>query len=70
MESDEFDTMVAFGRLVRGAFQEESANDDGPDGTNSELDVTIERDGEYVVRATTLGAGVLGAYTITVTRAR
>jgi hypothetical protein len=70
MASEDFDTMVAFGRIVNGAFEEMSANDDGPDGTNSELDVSVPRAGEYAVRASSLGAALFGAYTLTVTRSR
>jgi hypothetical protein len=70
MASEDFDTIVGFGRLVGGSFEEIESNDDGPDGTNSELDVEVPRDGDYAIRAGVLGAAVVGAYSVSVTRAR
>ncbi|MSR35922.1 MAG: hypothetical protein EXR95_04650 [Gemmatimonadetes bacterium] len=70
MTSEDFDTMVTFGRLANGSFEELSSNDDGPDGTNSELDVSVPRAGEFAVRASSLGAGLFGEYTLTVTHSR
>ena len=70
LAAEDFDTIVAFGRLVGGRFDEIDANDDGPDGTNSELDVAVTRDGDYAIRAGVFGAGVVGDYSISVTRAR
>ena len=70
MSSDAFDTVVAVGRLANGRFEEISNNDDGPDGTNSRLEVTLPQDGEYVVRASSLGAGSAGAYKLRMSSAR
>jgi hypothetical protein len=70
MASEDFDTIVSFGRLVNRSFDEIEANDDGPDGTNSELDVAVTRDGDYAIRAGVFGAGVVGTYSLSVTRAR
>lgn len=64
MESDDFDAYLAFGRIENGEFSEISSNDDGPDGTNSQLDVTLPSDGRFVIRANSLTAGNTGAYTI------
>jgi hypothetical protein len=69
MSSDAFDTVVAVGRMVNGAFEEVGNNDDGPDGTNSLLQVTLPADGEYLIRATSLGTGS-GAYRIRVEAGR
>ena len=69
MRSDEFDTVVAVGRMVNGVFEEIGNNDDGPDGTNSQLQVTLPADGEYMIRATSLGSGS-GAYRIRVESGR
>jgi hypothetical protein len=68
LRSEAFDTMVAIGRMANGAFQEISNNDDGPDGTNSRLEVTLPTDGEYVVRASALAPGGMGPYTLRVER--
>ena len=70
MASEDFDTIVSFGRLVNATFDEIEANDDGPDGTNSQLDVAVTRDGDYAIRAGVFGAGVVGTYSLSVTRAR
>lgn len=70
LSSDAFDTVVAVGRLVNGRFEEISNNDDGPDGTNSQLELTLPEDGEYVVRASSLGAGGTGAYKLRMSSAR
>ena len=70
LSSDAFDTVVAVGRLVNGRFEEISSNDDGPDGTNSHLEVTLPEDGDYVVRASSLGAGGVGAYKLRMSSTR
>jgi hypothetical protein len=70
MASDDFDTVLAFGRLQGETFEEIESNDDGPDGTNSELEVAVTRDGEYAIRAGVFGAAVVGGYSLSVTRAR
>ncbi|HEX8831336.1 MAG TPA: PPC domain-containing protein [Longimicrobium sp.] len=66
MASSEFDTMLAVGQMENGQFREISNNDDGPDGTNSRLEVTLPANGEYIIRASSLAAGGLGAYTVRV----
>lgn len=67
MKSDAFDTFLAFGRMENGEFSPISTNDDGGDGTNSALRVTVPAGGEFIVRANSLGAEATGAYTLTVT---
>ncbi|HYW06140.1 MAG TPA: hypothetical protein VE913_04235 [Longimicrobium sp.] len=69
MSSDAFDTVVAVGRMVNGVFEEIGNNDDGPDGTNSQLQVTLPAEGDYMIRATSLGTGS-GAYRIKVESGR
>ncbi|HEX8358550.1 MAG TPA: PPC domain-containing protein [Longimicrobium sp.] len=66
MASSEFDTMLAVGRMENGQFQEISNNDDGPDGTNSRLEVTLPANGQYVIRTSALAAEGTGAYTVRV----
>jgi len=70
MTSDVFDTFLAVGRVVNGVFQEVGNNDDGTDGTNSQLQVTLPEDGEYMVRANSLAAGGTGAYRLRVETGR
>ena len=64
LTSSEFDTMLAVGRMENGRFQEISNNDDGPDGTNSRLEVTLPSAGEYIIRASALAGGGTGPYTV------
>lgn len=66
MESDEFDTFVAIGRMVDGEWEEIASMDDGGDGTNSLLEVTLPENGEYVIRANALTSEMTGAYTLRV----
>jgi hypothetical protein len=70
MASDDFDTFLAIGRMGGAGFEEIARNDDGPDGTDSELEVGLPADGTYAIRASSLGAGLVGDYTLLVTRAR
>ncbi|HET6762081.1 MAG TPA: hypothetical protein VFH27_00380 [Longimicrobiaceae bacterium] len=66
MRSDAFDTFVALGKLDGGRFNELITEDDGADGTNTRLEFTLDSDGEYVIRATSLGGSQTGAYTLLV----
>jgi hypothetical protein len=64
LESDRFDTYLAFGRGTAASFQEIASNDDAGEAanTNSELEVTLPGDGEYLVRAQALAPGGQGQY--------
>jgi hypothetical protein len=66
MESDEFDTYIGFGPMTGGELQVTDYDDDGGDGTNSRLRVTVPGDGTYGVQARAFGPGHLGRYTLTV----
>jgi len=66
MKSDSFDTFLAFGKMENGEFNAAQTDDDGGEGTNARLRVTVEGPGEYVIRANSLGAGLTGPYTVTV----
>lgn len=68
LTSADFDAFLVLGRMVDGVFQPTESNDDGPDGTNSELRVTLPESGEYGIRANTLMGGETGAYTLRLTR--
>lgn len=66
MDSDAFDAFLSIGRMAGGTFERLAWNDDGPDGTNSVLDVTIPAAGDYVIRANSVAARATGAYTLSV----
>lgn len=68
LSSEDFDTYLVLGRLVDGEFEALESNDDGPAGTDSFLRITLPEDGEYTIRANSLGGGETGAYTLRVTR--
>lgn len=72
MESDDFDTYLAIGRLAGGCgeFEEMATMDDGGDGTNSLLEITLPEDGEYVIRANSFSADQTGDYTLVVESSR
>jgi 3'-phosphoadenosine 5'-phosphosulfate sulfotransferase len=66
MRSGDFDTYMAWGRLVGSRFEAETRDDDGGGGTNSQLIGTVGASGTYAVQANSLGAGATGAYTLSV----
>jgi hypothetical protein len=66
MRADSFDTFVALGRMEGSRFVELLTEDDGADGTNTRLEYTLDADGDYVIRATSLSGQQTGAYTIQV----
>ena len=68
LRSDEFDAYLALGQLSAGTFEEMESNDDGPDGTDSEIRITLPESGEYLIRANALSEGETGAYTLRITR--
>jgi hypothetical protein len=72
MDSEAFDTYVAIGRMEGGCgdFEEIATMDDGGDGTNTLLEITLPEDGEYVIRANSFSAEQTGAYTIVVESSR
>jgi hypothetical protein len=68
--SQDFDTYLRFGRIVDGEFVEIDANDDGPDGTDSLLEVTVPAAGVYTIRAQPLYGLTTGRYSVRVDRTR
>jgi hypothetical protein len=71
MDSDDFDTYVAIGRMEEcGEFDEIASMDDGGEGTNTLLEVTLPEDGQYVIRANSFSADATGAYTLLVESSR
>lgn len=67
MRSSDFDAYLSFGRVgSNGAFERIASNDDGAGGTDALVEVTLPADGTYAIRANTLSAGNVGAYTLAV----
>ena len=65
MRSTEFDTYLAFGRMVGDTFEELASNDDeSEESTDSVILFTLPADGAYIVRAGAFGPGASGAYTL------
>ena len=67
--ADTFDPLVRVGQMRAGEFVELAMNDDTMEtGLNSRLIFTAETTGDYIIRATPLGAGDEGAYTVALAR--
>lgn len=62
MTSTDFDTYLRWGRAQNGGWEETVSNDDGGEGTNSRLSVTLGADGEYELRAGAFSEDAEGAY--------
>ncbi|MDP3379897.1 MAG: caspase family protein, partial [Brevundimonas sp.] len=56
-----FDTYL----MLRGPDDVSADNDDGPDGTNSRIDMVLSADGDYTVSVTSYGPGEVGPYSLT-----
>lgn len=68
--SDDFDTRLLWAQMVGGEPVALLDDDDGGEGSNSELTVEVEGDGEYAVLVSAMGPGQTGAYTLRVEPAR
>ncbi|HEX2078761.1 MAG TPA: PPC domain-containing protein [Longimicrobium sp.] len=66
LDSEEFDTYVEMGQVDGGECTDMDANDDGGEGTNSLLTVTLPDDGAYHIHVRSSGPGETGAYTLLV----
>jgi hypothetical protein len=66
LRSTDFDSYLAWGTMEDGVFQEIESDDDSGGELDSQLVVTAGRTGTYFIRATSLGAGETGAYTLAV----
>ena len=64
-KSSAFDAFVAVGQGRNCAVDATEANDDGPDGLDSQLVFQTETGGAWFIRANSLEAGETGAYTLT-----
>ncbi len=72
LRSDDFDSYLEVGGQTPIGFAVQQSNDDGttadgeePLGLNSRLTVTFQDAGTIVIRATTLGGGATGSYSLT-----
>lgn len=61
LQSNAFDTYL----MLRGPDDVSADNDDGPDGTNSRIDMVLSADGDYTVSVTSYGPGEVGPYSLT-----
>ena len=73
LSSDDFDTYLEVGGMTPAGFAVATSNDDAPNpdggegyGLNSQVTLTFEQDGPIMIRATSLGGGSTGGYTLTV----
>ncbi len=66
LKSQAFDAYLSVGRAENGRFTEIESDDDGGDGTDSQLELSLPATGEYLVRANTLMEGESGAYVLQV----
>jgi hypothetical protein len=62
----EYDAFLSLGRVEGGGFVEVATNDDGGEGLDSLIFYRLEQDGDYVIRARSLGGYAGGPYTLTV----
>jgi hypothetical protein len=69
LESEAFDAVLHFGWVNQGTCMELDSDDDGGEGTNSRLVVTLREDGEHHVHVGSSAPGGRGAYTLRVERA-
>jgi hypothetical protein len=65
LRSSDFDAYLVVGYYEEdGDFVDLDSDDDGAGETDSQVEVTLPRDGEYIARANTLSEGESGAYTL------
>ena len=69
MRSTAVDSHLSLGQMTDGEFTKIADDDDGAGGTNARIQHTFRRAGEYLIRASTVGSGKTGAYTIRLDRA-
>ena len=65
LRSSEFDAYLV---LLDATGEKVASDDDGGEGTNARLTITLPETGEYVVRATSFEAYQTGAYTLRLDR--
>lgn len=67
LSSPDFDTFLAIGMRRGGELRSLATDDDGADGTDSRVTVTLPETGEYVITANSLFEDEAGKYTLSVT---
>lgn len=65
MKSDSVDAFLSVGRMQGAEYNSIRTDDDGGEGTNSRVTITLPDDGQYVIRANEVGAKT-GPYTLSV----
>ncbi|HEX6036773.1 MAG TPA: hypothetical protein VFZ20_02005 [Longimicrobium sp.] len=70
LNSDDFDAYLHYGRAGQGGWMDAAGDDDGGDGTNARLVITLDDGGAYELRASSFVEDQLGAYEISVSEAR
>ncbi|CAN5775824.1 hypothetical protein BH23GEM9_BH23GEM9_25720 [soil metagenome] len=70
MQSDEFDTFLAFGRMLGDSLDVSMTDDDGGSGTDSAMRIAIPADGRYGIQARSYSAEETGRYTLSLREAR
>lgn len=68
MRSPDFDSFLHFGQGTGESFESLATDDDGADGNDAMIEITLPRAGTYVIRANTLSGGETGSYTLIVER--
>jgi hypothetical protein len=66
MVSDDFDTYLRWGNEQDGEWEDQNSDDDGGEGTDSRLVVTLGEEGQYELHAAGFGEDAVGAYTLSV----
>jgi hypothetical protein len=66
VSSDDFDTRLAWARMDGAEAMAIAADDDGGEGSNSELTTEVDADGEYAIIVGAVAPGQTGAYTLRV----
>jgi hypothetical protein len=66
LRSEEFDSFLSIGVLVGSSFEELESNDDFEDeGLDSQIKFRLPKDGEYLIRASSLDGESEGGYSLT-----
>ncbi|MDP9348518.1 MAG: PPC domain-containing protein [Gemmatimonadota bacterium] len=63
LRSSDFDAYLELGTRRGGGYSRLASNDDGGGGTDSQIDLTLPAEGEYVIRANSTGRAT-GSYTL------
>jgi hypothetical protein len=66
LTSTDFDTFLRWGQGDGGAFAASLSDDDGAGNTNSQLEVSLNESGRYVIQANSFEGGATGSYTLSV----